>query len=151
MSLADCTYENTPRFMPELKVARVVRVVDGDTVHLAFQCAPGKFRRISARLVGLDAAELRSKDPCEKCAARCTKACLEKLVEGTEIDVQLQDAPDKYGRSLVTLTRVSDGLNINEHLLNTWAVPYAGGRRATVDWAAVLRRNNVVVPPIAGA
>lgn len=141
MDLLQCTYKNTPPFHPVVSEAVVVRVVDGDTVHLAFKQG-AEFARICVRLFGLDTAELHSKNAVERRAAEEGKKHLEKLVNNAILNVSLEARSDKYGRWLATLT-CADRINVNEEMLKTWAVPYDGKKKSTVNWAKVLQRNGI--------
>lgn len=140
MKLEDCTYANTPHFAPHRSIAigKVVRVYDGDTVHLAFETPLHEegVARVSVRLLGIDTAEMRSKDDAEKKAARDAKDALSKLMEGKMVKVVMKPETDKYGRCLGTFFRLSDDLNINDEMIRLrHAVAYDGGTKAKIDWA----------------
>lgn len=144
------TYQDVPPFRPNCTGGFVVKVVDGDTVHIAFPDHDGNLVRICCRLMGLDTAEIHSRDPVERRAAQCGKQHLETLTQQNEpLHVRLEPRADKYGRWLATLTRVSDSLDLNMEMLQTWAVPYDGKTKPSTDWAEKLRANGEPVPETA--
>ncbi len=59
--LASATAD-TPTFLPNLRRAKVVKVYDGDTIHVVARTGwRGRLWRWKVRLAGIDAPELRSK------------------------------------------------------------------------------------------
>mmetsp|Transcript_6290 Transcript_6290/g.15102 ORF Transcript_6290/g.15102 Transcript_6290/m.15102 type:complete len:270 (+) Transcript_6290:171-980(+) len=82
--------------------ARVVKVYDGDTVHVVMRTgllAP--LRRYKVRLAGIDAPEIRSQDPEEKAAAAAARDRLAELVYSEGQIVRFRCGGfDKYGRLL---------------------------------------------------
>lgn len=105
--------------------ARVIHVVDGDTldldVSLGFHVQiKGRFR-----LLGLNTPESFGPDACD--AGRAAKAWVqETLPEGTEVIVQTRrDAGDKYGRYLAVV--LLNGQSVNDALVSAGhAKPYDG-------------------------
>ena len=161
--LASATYDNTAAWQPRFEWAKVVKVYDGDTVHLAapvaavVACAGSStspangVARFSARLLGLNAAELRTSDATEKAAATASRDALAARCLGRLVRVECGGL-DKYGRVLVRLwladaddTDADDSssagdddraLSLNDWLLkHRYAVAYAGGTRAKTDWS----------------
>lgn len=144
--LEECTFKNTPRLRPDVEGKDVipVRIVDGDTMWVAYEDHDGQFFMINCRLMGLDTAEVHSKDPIEKQAGLCGKQHLIDMVDGQRLRVTLEPRSDKYGRWLGSFTRLSDGLDVNKDMLDTWAVPYDGGtKNKDFDWASMLEKNGV--------
>lgn len=91
----------------------VVRVSDGDTLTLR----AGNHRRMTIRLSDIDAPEKRQAYGLE------AKSALVELVQGQAVVVD-KKARDRYKRTVGTVYRVSDGLNVNREQTrrgNAWA------------------------------
>ena len=130
--LSNCTYENTKLFVPPLKYGKVVRVYDGDTIHVACTVFDGIVARFKVRLAGIDCPELRTKDDSEKKAGYVARDLLSDKISGKT--VQLKDISfDKYGRILATI--YYEKLNINAWMLEQgWALTYDGkGKKLVKD------------------
>jgi len=121
------TMDNTEPFLPRLGPCKVVGVIDGDTVIVAtvFAGRPSQFR---IRLRGIDAPELRSRDPAERAAAIrardfLSERCLHQIVTITDIK------NDKYGgRFLADVT--CNGTALSTVMLQRGlARAYDGGHR----------------------
>lgn len=100
--------------------ATVIRVVDGDTVHLDVDLGFDIKRKDSFRLYGINAPE-RSTE-----AGKVSKAWLEKMLPvGTSVRVNtFKDKREKYGRFLATLW-LGDK-NLNETLVTEgYAAPHS--------------------------
>lgn len=83
--------------------ATVLRVHDGDTLHLAFDENPSTSLKV--RLIGIDTPELD--DPSTAQQAQRAKVELERLVNNNPIWVQVGiDPTDQYGRTLAYLWTV---------------------------------------------
>ena len=114
---------------------KIVRVYDGDTVHIALELF-GTLQRITCRLVGIEAPEIKS--TLHKTSALAARNRLIQL--GCSFDIALDDnrsdnkiqclldrntrilqaelqGADKYGRWL-TVLRLQDGTCINDVLVN---------------------------------
>lgn len=94
--------------------ATVVRVVDGDTVHLAFGSTVE-----TVRLLGIDTPETVDERKPVQCfgpeASARTKAL---LAPGTPVHVERDtEARDQYGRLLAYVWRAADGLFVNRSLV----------------------------------
>lgn len=103
--------------------AKVIRVVDGDTidadVHLGFYMTA----RIRFRLAGIDTMEIHSRDAAERSLASQAKARVQLLVEGKDV-LLLTTKTDKYGRWLARVI-LADGTDLNQLLITeNLAVPY---------------------------
>jgi micrococcal nuclease len=114
-------------------VARIARVVDGDTVVLA-----GGAR---VRLVQVDTPEVW---PEVECYGPRASAITERLLPpGTLVRLTAEPATDRvdaYGRLLRYVVRVRDGLNVNVQLVRVGAAaPYFYDRRRGV-YAPLLDR-----------
>ena len=86
-------------------VAKVVRIIDGDTIVLDIDLGFNTIRHNEhCRLFGINAPETRTKDLEEKERGLISKNRLEELCPvGTEILIKTRTPKDKYGRYLVSL------------------------------------------------
>jgi micrococcal nuclease len=93
--------------------ARVVRVVDGDTVVVR---TGGHEERV--RYIGVDTPESVKPGTPVQCFAKAASAANKRLVEGQEVRlVHDAEARDRYGRTLAYVYRKSDGLFVNAELV----------------------------------
>lgn len=100
--------------------ARLLRVIDGDTVELIIDLGFETFKECSCRLYGINTPELRKAS--EKEAAIKAKEYLQSLFNGDQVYIHSKKL-DKYGRPLVTIY-VGD-ININARMVEEkLAVPY---------------------------
>lgn len=90
--------------------ARVTKVVDGDTLHVALGG-----RRERVRLIGIDTPESVKPNTAVECFAREASARTKELVPAGSIVRLVRDieARDRYGRLLAYVYRSSDGLFVN--------------------------------------
>ena len=103
--------------------ARVVRVVDGDTVHVRIGG-----REESVRLLGIDTPETHKPGTPIECGGPQASAHLAKLLPaGTRVKLEpdpTQDREDRYGRTLAYV-RLPDGrLAEDAQLAAGWATVY---------------------------
>lgn len=88
----------------------MIRIVDGDTLHLSVDLGFDIKRRDTFRLYGLNAPEMSTPE------GVAAKAWLEqKLTEGVLIITTHKDRREKYGRYLATLW--IDQRNVNEAMI----------------------------------
>jgi micrococcal nuclease len=93
--------------------ARVVRVVDGDTV--VVQTA-GRTERV--RYIGVDTPESVKPGTPVQCFAKAASAANRRLVQGEAVRlVHDAEARDRYGRTLAYVYRSRDGLFVNAELV----------------------------------
>ena len=95
----------------------VVRVVDGDTLHLAAPDSTDPVTKV--RLLGIDAPEMPTHAKDRMFFAEEATAFAERLVCGREVTVYLDDrseSRDRYGR-LLAYIELPDGRFLNEELL----------------------------------
>src|SRR5689334_109928 len=93
--------------------ARVVRVVDGDTVVVR---TGGRDERV--RYIGVDTPESVKPGTPVQCFAKAASAANKRLVEGQEVRLVADaEARDRYGRTLAYVYRSSDGLFVNAELV----------------------------------
>jgi micrococcal nuclease len=96
------------------QAARVVRVVDGDTVLVALG-AGGTQERV--RLIGVDTPETVKPRTPVQCFGRAASAEAHRLLDGRSVRlVPDVEARDRYGRMLAYVYRRPDGLFVNAEL-----------------------------------
>ena len=132
-SLENQTLENTPLFSLDGTVvpAKVVKVYDGDTVHIVFSLF-GKFVRFVCRIAHIDAPELRSKNENEKAKAQEVKAMLTSMLLDKIMTVTCQKF-DKFGRLLIEVD-LPEGEKLHKWMIaNKHVNPYEGGTKQKWD------------------
>jgi micrococcal nuclease len=94
--------------------ARLVRVVDGDTLVVAFGTAEERIR-----LIGIDTPETKKPDTPVECFGTEASAHLHDLLpEGEALRLERDvEERDRYGRLLAYVYRAGDGLFVNEALV----------------------------------
>jgi len=131
ITLEDCTYQNSEKFVPLITQGKIVKCYDGDTVTIA-TIMDGKRVKFNVRMLGYDCAEIRSKNPQEKNVAKWAKEFITNLIYDKIVYVTKNEGYDKYGRLLLELS--IDNINVNELMLNKWGVVYNGGHKEEIDW-----------------
>lgn len=97
--------------------AKLIKVVDGDTVKVNIDLGFNINWETNARLAGIDADELNAKDPLLKESAQNAKKYLESALKvGDRIHIISKEL-DKYKRPVIVIIN-KDGTNLNEELLN---------------------------------
>jgi endonuclease YncB( thermonuclease family) len=111
--------------------ARVVHVVDGDTIVVRARIWLGQEVETSVRLVGADAPELRARCDAERRKAEEARDFLKARLDGKS--VFLKDVlNDKYGGRVLAEVEDETGQNLSRLLLEKGlARPYGGGHRAS--------------------
>ena len=93
--------------------ARVLRVVDGDTILVA---VGGRQERV--RYIGVDTPETVKPHTPVQCFGKRASAANHRLVDGREVRLIADaEARDRYGRLLAYVYRAADGLFVNEALV----------------------------------
>ena len=112
-TLAACSGVTSPN-RPSSARATVERVVDGDTVDLRF--GSGRER---VRLLGIDTPETVKPNTTVQCFGPEASARAKALLpHGTAVRVERDAEPrDRFGRLLLYLYRVADGLFVNRALV----------------------------------
>ena len=133
--LRTCELKTTPRFVPEFKYAKVVKVYDGDTVTLAaipfgskkpylFQC---RLTRIDAPEMTKQSGKTQKARNREKALAIKSRDALFKLIGNKVVKVDIKSL-EKYGRVLADLT--IDNTDVSDWMIqHKYAVPYSGGKK----------------------
>ena len=138
-------WEDTVEFTFPITGGRVIKVYDADTITIAtrlpFKDSP--LYRLSVRLNGIDAPEIKGKDISneEKEAAVIARDVVSKMI--LHKDVVLKNIQtEKYGRVLADV--YIDNINLNEYLItHKYAVKYDGGTKVKpLSWLTYMNNNN---------
>lgn len=122
--LEEYTYENTEPFYPDIKSGKVVKVYDGDTIHVAALYKKQVYR-FMIRMYGYDAPEVKGVSKNDGLRA---KEVLEKRILNKTVSVHVHQIKEKYGRLLATITD-NDG-EINQWMIREgYGTPYFGGTK----------------------
>jgi|TARA_B100001758_G_C18410968_1_gene615641 micrococcal nuclease len=107
--------------------AKVIRVVDGDTVDALVDLGFSTFKKVRIRMMGINAPESRTRDMEEKAKGLAAKIRLEELLEEEKFILESHGV-GKFGRCLGTLH--VDDVNVNKTLVEEGhAWEYYGGKR----------------------
>ena len=142
MSLLEANWKNTVEFTPIVKSGKVIKVYDCDTITIACKIPylteipeSDTIYRFHIRLIGIDSAEIKSKDKDEKYVAILARDKLSELILNKNVILKNQSS-DKYGRILANVYLIQDSSLDNESLdickwtlSNRYAVPYDGGKK----------------------
>lgn len=91
--------------------AKIIKVVDGDTVHAEVDLGFDIKQKITLRLLGLDAPETRTKDLEEKRKGNEVAEWVRKRIENRWVVINtLKDSKEKYGRYLASIQDPLTGL-----------------------------------------
>ena len=109
--------------------AKVIRVVDGDTVDALIDLGFSTHKKIRIRMVGINTPESRTRDLEEKKRGLAAKARLKEILkEGKNKFILESQGVGKYGRCLAII-KVND-INVNQQLIaEGHATAYFGGKR----------------------
>lgn len=119
---------------------RVTQVYDGDSITLIAPFYGVPFI-VKCRLMGIDSAEVRSKDPLEKAYALETREYVKKRIEGAMVWVECLKM-DKYGRLLGYIYQTSDcsdrTASLNNHLVDSGLAYFYEGKtkRSFKEWCS---------------
>lgn len=109
--------------------ARVLRVIDGDTFVAQVLVWPGHSVRVSVRIRGIDAPEIRSRCAAEKKAARRSRATLSRLIGKGPVRISAIGGGKYYGRVLADVVDAHGRALAPKMLGLGMARPYGGGKR----------------------
>ena len=127
------SYSKGKLVMYEYKVARLLGVVDGDTIDVQIDLGFDVSFTSRVRLNGIDTPESRTTDSGEKKLGLDAKDWLKhKLEQAKKIVIRTEkpDSSEKYGRILGTLIVDDEPLSVNDQLVKggyAWA--YDGGTK----------------------
>ena len=111
-------------------LGKVVKVYDGDTVHIVFPLTdkePDRLYKWTCRLINVDTPELRTKNLKEKEFGKKVRDFLKEKILNKIVMVKCLDF-DKYGRLLVEIFFEEE--NINKWLIEEgYAKKYYGGTK----------------------
>ena len=114
--------------------AKVVKVYDGDTIHIVFKYFD-TFFKWNCRIQHVDTPELRTKDLEEKKRGYECRDKLSALILDKVVSVKCSKF-DKYGRLLVEITVPESGVKIHEYLISEGlANKYEGKTKEKWDFA----------------
>lgn len=124
----------SPQILPGPLRAKVVRVLDGDSIKIRAQIWLGQEIETTVRIDGLDTAELRGKCPRERDLAYAAKNRLAELINGDSITLY-NIRSDKYGGRVIAQIRGQGDADFAQVLIGEkLGRAYAGGRRQS--WCA---------------
>ena len=133
--------------------AKVVRVIDGDTVDVDIDLGFGIWQKNErVRIMGIGTPESRTRDKIEKKFGLAAKAKLKSLlgpnpVLQTTISKKGEDMKGKFGRVLGDF--IVDGKQVTEIMCKTGhAVPYFGGAKADTQKQHMKNRKKLVAEGI---
>lgn len=108
--------------------AKLIKVIDGDTIDVMVDLGFGIFTKQRLRLAGINTPESRTSNEEEKKKGLLAKKRLSELLQNDIIIKTTNDKQEKYGRLLATIF-VNDK-NINEQLITEgFADAYSGEKR----------------------
>ena len=148
----DVTWDDTVPFVIPISDGRVIKVYDGDsiTVAAALPYPQSALYRVSVRLNGIDAPELRTTNDSEKELAVMAKHALAELVMGKWVRLR-ETSMDKYGRLLaeVYVGRKHNEIHVNQWMINKrFATGYDGGTKHVPDDWMKFHRSVVVASEV---
>lgn len=117
-TIIHCTYDNTEPYFPSFTRGKVVKVYDGDTIHLCANDGTGHPCRFMIRMYGYDSPEIRTD------GGSTAKNALESRILNRIVRVEVHKIKEKYGRVLAT---IYDGqVNINKWMIEQgYGIPYS--------------------------
>lgn len=131
----DIKMEDTVEFTFPIKGGRVIKCYDADTITIASKLPynDSPLYRLSVRLNGIDAPEIKGKSVEEKEAAKQARDFVSNLVLNKYVRLENVES-EKYGRILADVY-IGD-VHVNEMLVKErYAVKYDGGTKQTpVSW-----------------
>lgn len=126
-----CSHSET-----SFKCVKVLKNYDGDTLTVDIPGVHPLFgQKVSVRIAGIDTPEVKTKDQCEKQAARAARQLVEGvLARAKRVDL-LNVQRDKYFRILADVS--ADGVLVKDVLLkNKLAYSYDGGTKKHLNWCS---------------
>ena len=109
--------------------AKVMRVVDGDTIDALIDLGFDIHKKIRIRMVGINTPESRTRDLEEKKRGLAAKARLKEILKENKNKFILESqGVGKYGRCL-SIIRIGDTVVNQQLIIEGHAVEYFGGKR----------------------
>jgi endonuclease YncB( thermonuclease family) len=128
--LQNITWKDCKPYIPDVICGKVIKVYDGDTITIASRLhnsSDETIYRFSVRLLGIDCAEMKSKNEIEKLHAIQARDALSSIILGKLVLLK-NVTMEKYGRLLADV--YYNNIWLNEWMLNNhYAVPYDGGTK----------------------
>ena len=113
MSCGRATGPGSPEPASGRLEGRVVKIVDGDTIHVLIGS-----RREKVRYIGVDTPETHKPDTPVQCYGRAASAFNARLLAGRRVELRTDaETRDRYGRLLAYVYRRPDGLFVNAELV----------------------------------
>ena len=111
--------------------AKLIRIVDGDTVDAMVDLGFSTWKKIRVRLYGINTPECRTRDKEEKKKGLAAKARLTDLLEMADNEFKLKShGVGKFGRCLGELFIENADISLQQILINEGhGVAYFGGSR----------------------
>ena len=111
--------------------AKVVKVVDGDTIDALVDLGFDTWKQVRIRMNGMNAPESRTRDLEEKKLGLAAKARLKEILkENKNKFILVSHGVGKYGRCLGEIFLTMEGDSVNNLLISEGhAVEYHGGKR----------------------
>nr|CAD6429857.1 nuclease [Rhizobium sp. Q54] len=114
--------------------AKVLRVIDGDTLLVEARPWPQQKVEVYVRIRGIDTPELRSSCLSERQTGAAAKASLERMTSAAPTVHLSHISGDKYFGRVVADVTLPDGARPADHLLLAGlAVGYDGGRKSKIS------------------
>ena len=138
------------------RVARIDRVVDGDTIDVTFDLGFGLSKRERVRVAGVDTPEKRTRNLEEKKLGIDATKWLQEKIESTingddelTIRADLKNSVGKYGRLLGWLYVGDADVSLNEQMIaDGYAWAYDGGKKQkNLDELREIRRLQGTLGP----
>jgi micrococcal nuclease len=126
--------------------AKIVKVVDGDTVDIDIDLGFGVWIvKERVRIMGIDTPESRTRDKVEKLFGLASKARLKELLGKTaKLVCKEYDAKGKFGRILGDF-ELEDGRMVTDILISEGhCVAYFGGNKAEINSKHLANRQKLL-------
>lgn len=128
------------------RIARVLRVIDGDTIDVIFDLGFDVQLKQRIRMFGIDTPESRTRDKTEKKFGLASKKYLKDIVASADEIVcktHVADARGKFGRVLGEIW--CNGENINSKMIQEgYAVAYYGENKELVEKQHLKNRERLL-------
>ena len=128
------------------KIAKVVRVVDGDTLDVIFDLGFDVMLKQRIRMFGIDTPESRTRDKVEKKFGLASKKYLKDniaIAKDVVCKTHVRDARGKFGRVLGEIW--CDGTNMNKQMIEeNMAVAYYGDNKDKLEKQHIKNREILV-------